>query len=344
MIKGSFIILVIFQVNMVFADGAIVFDPVSFVRVEPNGEILCKIDEIKKIEVIDFNEKWFSTDVCGKTGVIHKSQVKKSNDEDISIKNTIKKQKDFTEKKEYRYDLKKPIEHLHGKRKHTHVFPKNGWGHTHNTKHKAEPVITEEEKDEKNLDLSSWESLNLYLLKYGHLNKEIVDKAYKALFLLRKMSNFPRNNKEFEADLVRYTKKYMKFFNVTISEDGVENIKHINTLPNTPLNLNIKSGTLKLRSYATVKDSPFFPIKEDHEIKVRITIIKTMVTGNSFIGSSDSEEEHKIIYLSTKTSVDHPEVTSFRITLGSDLPIFREFFGIKQSFHYSFKYKIIGID
>lgn len=70
-------LFLIFSISSASAAGeALVFDPVSNVRASPNGSILCKIENVKKIEILRYDDNWFSTNACGKMGVIHKSQLK----------------------------------------------------------------------------------------------------------------------------------------------------------------------------------------------------------------------------------------------------------------------------
>ena len=54
---------------------AIVFDPPSNVRKSPNGEILCSVRERTTINIYGSTGAWYYTDICGKTGVIHSSQI-----------------------------------------------------------------------------------------------------------------------------------------------------------------------------------------------------------------------------------------------------------------------------
>ncbi|MEP6901641.1 MAG: hypothetical protein ABJA66_07815 [Actinomycetota bacterium] len=61
---------------------ATIIDPPSNVRQSPNGAVLCIIKQRTIINitgttnVYDNNGVWYYTDVCGKTGVIHSSQIK----------------------------------------------------------------------------------------------------------------------------------------------------------------------------------------------------------------------------------------------------------------------------
>jgi hypothetical protein len=55
---------------------AIVFDPPSNVRESPNGRIVCSVQERKTINIYESVGDWYTTDVCGATGMIHKSQVR----------------------------------------------------------------------------------------------------------------------------------------------------------------------------------------------------------------------------------------------------------------------------
>lgn len=58
------------------ARSAYVFAPPSNVRTSPKGDILCSVKSQKKIQVYGSQDSWFYTDVCGKMGVIHSSQIK----------------------------------------------------------------------------------------------------------------------------------------------------------------------------------------------------------------------------------------------------------------------------
>lgn len=58
------------------ARSAYIVAPPSNIRMSPNGEILCSIESQKMIQVYGSQGQWFSTDACGKMGVIHSSQIK----------------------------------------------------------------------------------------------------------------------------------------------------------------------------------------------------------------------------------------------------------------------------
>lgn len=61
---------------------ALVFDPPSNVRDVPNGRIICSVKKRTRIRIIgitgvyDENGTWYYTDVCGRIGVIHSSQIR----------------------------------------------------------------------------------------------------------------------------------------------------------------------------------------------------------------------------------------------------------------------------
>lgn len=55
---------------------ATVFNPPSNVRVSPNGAILCSVREKRNINIYDLQGDWYTTDVCGTPGVIHRGQLK----------------------------------------------------------------------------------------------------------------------------------------------------------------------------------------------------------------------------------------------------------------------------
>ncbi|MEH2195450.1 MAG: hypothetical protein V7K98_22800 [Nostoc sp.] len=56
----------------------VVFDPPSYIRKSPNGEILCTIKKLRAIELYGGTtpDGWLFTSACGRSGVIHKSQVR----------------------------------------------------------------------------------------------------------------------------------------------------------------------------------------------------------------------------------------------------------------------------
>jgi hypothetical protein len=58
------------------AKPAYVFAPPSNVRTSPDGDILCSVDTQKMIETYGSQGVWFYTNVCGKMGIIHSSQIK----------------------------------------------------------------------------------------------------------------------------------------------------------------------------------------------------------------------------------------------------------------------------
>lgn len=70
---------VIHRTQIVFMSGkdiGIVYDPVSNIREAPNGKILCKVKKISAMKVSAYDSEWFSTNFCGRRGVIHQSQIK----------------------------------------------------------------------------------------------------------------------------------------------------------------------------------------------------------------------------------------------------------------------------
>ena len=64
------------QASISKAGVATVFQPPSNIRVSPNGAILCSVREKRDINVYDLKGDWYTTDVCGTTGVIHRGQLK----------------------------------------------------------------------------------------------------------------------------------------------------------------------------------------------------------------------------------------------------------------------------
>jgi hypothetical protein len=62
--------------SIVNSEEAFVFDPPSNVRTSPNGSILCSVTTPTVINVYGSVNSWYYTDVCGKAGVIHSSQIR----------------------------------------------------------------------------------------------------------------------------------------------------------------------------------------------------------------------------------------------------------------------------
>lgn len=64
------------DINIPRGRQAVVFDPPSNVRVVPNGEILCSVNNRRRINTYgSAGGSWYYTDVCGTMGVIHSSQI-----------------------------------------------------------------------------------------------------------------------------------------------------------------------------------------------------------------------------------------------------------------------------
>jgi hypothetical protein len=55
---------------------AFVIDPPSNVRTSPNGNILCSVKTFATINVYGSVNSWYYTDVCGRIGLIHSSQIR----------------------------------------------------------------------------------------------------------------------------------------------------------------------------------------------------------------------------------------------------------------------------
>ena len=69
-------LLFFFFGNIALADVAITVNPGVNIRKAPVGKLLCRLPKIKVVEVLRFNDNWYSTNACGSLGVIHKSQIK----------------------------------------------------------------------------------------------------------------------------------------------------------------------------------------------------------------------------------------------------------------------------
>lgn len=59
------------------AQSAYVFAPPSNVRATPNGDVLCAVTSPTTIRIYGNQGQWFSTDFCGRMGVIHSSQIRR---------------------------------------------------------------------------------------------------------------------------------------------------------------------------------------------------------------------------------------------------------------------------
>ncbi|WP_017294796.1 SH3 domain-containing protein [Geminocystis herdmanii] len=55
---------------------AVVFAPPSNVRVSPNGQVLCSVKSVTSINTYGSTNGWYITDVCGRNGYIHHSQIR----------------------------------------------------------------------------------------------------------------------------------------------------------------------------------------------------------------------------------------------------------------------------
>lgn len=55
---------------------ATVFAPSSNVRITPGRRVICSVDTVKTINIGRSENGWYATDVCGRKGYIHKSQIR----------------------------------------------------------------------------------------------------------------------------------------------------------------------------------------------------------------------------------------------------------------------------
>ena len=55
---------------------AIVHEPPSNVRRQPNGEILCSVHTKQVIDIYQKQGGWYQTNVCGEVGFIHQDQIR----------------------------------------------------------------------------------------------------------------------------------------------------------------------------------------------------------------------------------------------------------------------------
>ncbi|MBE9223007.1 SH3 domain-containing protein [Cyanobacterium stanieri LEGE 03274] len=58
---------------------AVVNAPPSNVRATPNGRIICRVRNVRVINIYGENNGWYVTDACGTTGYIHHSQIRFEN-------------------------------------------------------------------------------------------------------------------------------------------------------------------------------------------------------------------------------------------------------------------------
>ncbi len=63
---------------------AVIYAPPSNVRATPNGTIICSIKTVTTINTYSYNNGWYLTDVCGRNGYIHNSQIRFQNTSDFS--------------------------------------------------------------------------------------------------------------------------------------------------------------------------------------------------------------------------------------------------------------------
>jgi hypothetical protein len=61
--------------SIVHSEEAFVFEPPSNVRTSPNGSIICVVTIPSVINIYGSTNSWYYTDVCGRKGVIHSSQI-----------------------------------------------------------------------------------------------------------------------------------------------------------------------------------------------------------------------------------------------------------------------------
>lgn len=83
-ILAFLIIFAPIKVSYAYTEYMVVFDPPSAIKTAPEGKVLCEarkkvVFKKNKYVVGKMGERWYSTDVCGKHGFIHQSQVKFSN-------------------------------------------------------------------------------------------------------------------------------------------------------------------------------------------------------------------------------------------------------------------------
>ncbi|MBW4609067.1 MAG: hypothetical protein KME22_18130 [Hassallia sp. WJT32-NPBG1] len=69
--------------NAQYVQSAVVIDPPSNVRAKPNGAIICSVRAQTSIAVYDNANGWYKTDVCGRSGYIHQSQVRLQPDSEV---------------------------------------------------------------------------------------------------------------------------------------------------------------------------------------------------------------------------------------------------------------------
>jgi uncharacterized protein len=278
----------------------------------------------------------------------NKSSIKTNKEKNKQTENFHK----VSTKKIKTYDFKGEIKHYHrkskgGKTLHSHIFPPSKWNHAHTNFLKAQPFQTEKEKDLSMLNYNSWESLHKFLLKYGHLETDPVKKAYKSLFSLREKESFKRSDKDFEADYLNYKKDFSKFIKINIIKQTSENSRTINTLKNTPINLNVTTSDMKLKlSASRVENTPLI-IKNNHDILVLATLvvrIETSMFGWFSAGEEVEEYSHKVKISLNKGSNNPQDIVFGRMTTARGFPLFEDTLKMKTKIRYSIKIKILGVD
>ena len=55
---------------------AVIYAPPSNVRATPNGQIICSIKAVTSINTYGYEKGWYLTDICGRDGYIHESQIR----------------------------------------------------------------------------------------------------------------------------------------------------------------------------------------------------------------------------------------------------------------------------
>ncbi len=58
---------------------AVIYAPPSNVRETPNGRIICSVKMVTAINTYGYSNGWYITDVCGRNGYIHESQIRWQN-------------------------------------------------------------------------------------------------------------------------------------------------------------------------------------------------------------------------------------------------------------------------
>lgn len=218
------------------------------------------------------------------------------------------------------------------------------------------PILTQAENSISNnklekayleVDKSDWKSINYFLKIYGSEKNEKTNDVYAALFSLKNKASFPRTEKQFEKDIMNYDRNYSNFIKISVLEERATNPKKIETLPNTPININLRTNDIVIILKADLENDLPYKIKHDHKIKVKatLTVTKSMDGIMGMFYEPDYNEYDIIFPMTLKEGKNNPQEINYNsITSGMGFPLFESALGAKSNVKYSFKYKILEIE